>query len=263
MMSSNEEIELEPETQEAKQESIILFVDPSWEDFVYLAEITVDHNLNLIWARSAQEAFECLEKKRVDILVSAWEMRDQHNQRLTSVIKKHPIWNEIYTFVLAERANLHELTYVMRRGADDVMLKPLDKSVFLARIAVAQRWRAIQVQHAELVHEKGILQTITTVAHEINNPLFAVLGNLEFLEEELEEMLEKNPNGFLRECLNTINEHGQRIADVVRKLQNITKPVLKQYVGTQQMLDISTPKEEGSPKPINQDNATGEEETFR
>ncbi len=251
------------EHDQTKKESIILFVDEAWEDFLYLAEITANHALNLIWARSTEEAFDYLEKKPVDILVSAWNMRDEHDNRLTAVIKNHPIWNEIYTFVLAEKTNLGELTEVMRRGADDVLLRPLVKEVFLARIAVALRWRRIQSQHANLVHEKGILQTITTVAHEINNPLFTMLGNLEFLEEELEDVLNANEDGFLRECLDTINQHGQRIADVVRKLQNITKPVLKPYVGTQQMLDISTPSDESNPKQSYPSGANGEEDTFK
>lgn len=252
--------------EETPKRSTILFVDPDWEDFASFTEITINHSLNLIWARSAKEAFDYLEQLPVDIMISAWNMRDENNVRLTAVIKSHPIWNEIYTFVLAEKSNLSELTHVMRRGADDVMLKPLGREIFLARIAVALRWRTIQAQHASLVHEKGILQTITTVAHEINNPLFAVLGNLEFLEEELQDVLEKDPNGFIREYLDTISEHGQRIADVVRKLQNITKPVLKPYVGTQQMLDISTPaneSSEGNRKQQHPEGAKGEEETFR
>jgi response regulator RpfG family c-di-GMP phosphodiesterase len=264
--------DLDPTSGESEQIYNILFVDSNWEDFLYLNEIIEENRINLIWARSADEAYAALDSVEVHVLISSFDMRDEDDNRLCYVLKQHPLWNQIFTFVLADREHLPKLSQVMRKGADDVMLKPLDKEIFLTRIDVALRWRQIQAQHQELIHEKGILQTITTVAHEINNPLFAVLGNLEFLEEELAELLASGENPFLRECLDTINEHGQRIADVVRRLQNMTKPVLKQYVGTQQMLDITTPKEERERRAMQErrarserepDEMTGEEETFR
>lgn len=223
---------------------IILFVDPDVADFKYLNEITADQALELVWKQDAKSALEYLENNPADIMISDWEIRDESGHRLTSLLKANPEWSGIYTFLIAERQRIHDVVRAMLKGADDVMVKPIDKEVFLARIEVALRMRKVLHLQTALHHHEGIMETVTAVAHEINNPLFAVLGNIDILLDELEEMMEQPDNVLIKDCLTTINEQGERMAEVVRKLQAITKPRTRKYVGEANMLDLHTPTNE-------------------
>jgi len=223
---------------------IILFVDPDVTEFTYLNEITEDQALQLVWKHDVKSALDYLEHNSADIMISDWEIRDESGQRLTSVLKANPEWSGIYTFLIAERQMIHDVVRAMLKGADDVMVKPIDKEVFLARIEVALRMRKVLQLQTALYHHEGIMETVTAVAHEINNPLFAVLGNIDILMDELEEMMNQPGNTLVKDCMTTINEQGERMAEVVRKLQAITKPKTTPYVGDSKMLDLQTPTRE-------------------
>ncbi len=81
---------------------------------------------------------------------------------------------------------------------------------------------------------KAIKETAATVNHEINNPLTAVLGNIQLLlmrSDELDESL-------LRK-LKIVEESALRIRDVTRKLMNITSDSVTEYIPGSKMLDLS------------------------
>ena len=84
--------------------------------------------------------------------------------------------------------------------------------------ALEEANRKILEQQASLVEEerlKVMLQMAGATAHELNQPLSVLLGNLELLEINSDD-----PKGF-SECLRDINASGKRIADTVKKIQNI------------------------------------------
>ena len=75
-------------------------------------------------------------------------------------------------------------------------------------------------QHDVLLIEAGRLTTIgawtRTVAHEINNPLLAILGLVEFVIEDVEDGTESQA------FLELIQQNGLEIKDVVRRLLEFT-----------------------------------------
>lgn len=78
-----------------------------------------------------------------------------------------------------------------------------------------------------------ILQQIgVTINHEVNNPLTGILGNVELL------LLDSSINEGLRNKLQIIRLLSLRIRDVIRKIADITDPVLTQYDCKTEMIDI-------------------------
>ena len=78
-------------------------------------------------------------------------------------------------------------------------------------------------------------------AHELNQPLTAVIGYAELLRRQLED----HPQ--LSHAANVIVGESERMAEIVRKVGTITKYETKSYVGTAKILDLdkATEKEPG------------------
>jgi signal transduction histidine kinase len=71
-----------------------------------------------------------------------------------------------------------------------------------------------------------------TAAHELNQPLTSILGYAELLKRKLPaESLEAH-------CVSTILAEADRMAEIVRKIGNITRYRTKSYVGQQKIIDL-------------------------
>jgi signal transduction histidine kinase len=84
----------------------------------------------------------------------------------------------------------------------------------------------------------AILETAVTVNHEINNPLTAILGNVQLLllkSEELDNELEAK--------LKTIEQSAMKIRDVTQKLMRLTTPKSTSYNDGTKMIDLSEDSE--------------------
>jgi len=81
---------------------------------------------------------------------------------------------------------------------------------------------------------KAIRETAATVNHEINNPLTAVLGNVQLLLMRGDDL---GPD-FARK-LKIVEESALRIKDVTQKLMNLTSDDITEYMPGSQMIDIS------------------------
>jgi GAF domain-containing protein/CheY-like chemotaxis protein len=88
----------------------------------------------------------------------------------------------------------------------------------------------------ELVHAQRLValgQIGVTVRHEVNNPLTVVLGNADWLLEELAEL-----DGELLRALEAIRANALRIRDIVEKLDDIQSDRVTEYANGIEMIDI-------------------------
>jgi PAS domain S-box-containing protein len=80
----------------------------------------------------------------------------------------------------------------------------------------------------------AITETSVAANHEINNPLFSILGQAQLLLRKYASSDEETVNR-----LKTIEESALRIACVTRKLANLAQPVVKEYAGLDtSMIDV-------------------------
>lgn len=80
---------------------------------------------------------------------------------------------------------------------------------------------------------KSILDTAVTVNHEVNNPLTAILGNVQLLLMNSDEM-----DADLKKKLRTIEESALKIRDVTQRLMKLTSPRTVEYNNGTKMVDI-------------------------
>jgi PAS domain S-box-containing protein len=125
-------------------------------------------------------------------------------------------------------ARLITLTDITRR-------KQLEQGLKEANAQLKAANRKILEQQESLIEEerlKALLQMAGASAHELNQPLMALLGNIELIR-----MLENDPVQIKRR-LDNIETAGRRIADIVKKIQNIRRSDVKAYPGGASILNL-------------------------
>jgi len=95
-----------------------------------------------------------------------------------------------------------------------------------AQLYQAEREQFLRLQQSEvqLIHAEKIAATarlVASIAHEISNPLQAVQGALELMEEELEASMRREK---LRLYLGVVEKEAGRIAALIRRVRDFYRP---------------------------------------
>lgn len=169
---------------------------------------------------------------------------------LISLKEMHPHMSVIMMTAYASVENVIE---ALNQGASGYLTKPLNMDEVRAIVREAlekQRLirekmaaeedlrranRKILEQQEKIVEEerlKVLLQMAGATAHEMNQPLTALLASIDllaFYKDDPEELAEK---------LDIIRDAGKRLADAVKKIRNIRHFKTKAYVGNTKIIDI-------------------------
>jgi len=94
------------------------------------------------------------------------------------------------------------------------------------RLAHTQQELAVQERKAVIAELAG------ATAHELNQPLTAIMGYAELLTLRLEE------SSPLLQASSAIVREADRMADIVRKIGKLTKYETKPYVGEAKIIDL-------------------------
>jgi signal transduction histidine kinase len=91
-----------------------------------------------------------------------------------------------------------------------------------------------RVQLEKMQEEKltGIIELASAVAHELNTPVFTVLGNAQLLKRQIK------PNAPGEMELNTIIRNVKKMSQLTKKMVQITEYTTKDYVDGEKLFDI-------------------------
>ncbi len=93
--------------------------------------------------------------------------------------------------------------------------------------------RRMQAQLLEQEQLATISRLVTTLNHEINNPLTAIAGNAELLAAQLEG--NENACGKLQ----TILDEAHKLGRILQQLVNMQRPVVQPYLDDSEMFDLA------------------------
>ncbi|MBW2070760.1 MAG: PAS domain-containing protein [Deltaproteobacteria bacterium] len=85
---------------------------------------------------------------------------------------------------------------------------------------------------------QGVVEMATAVAHELNTPMFTVLGNVQLIQRQMEKS-----DPFYEELEDIIHEV-KRMSKLTRKMTTIRQYTAKDYVGDVRLVDIEKASEE-------------------
>ncbi len=171
------------------------------------------------------------------------------NQQLISAYMSFGGENPYHSFTLPLMFSKQVFGAVI--GIQKGETSPIAEDLFLETLSamLALHYTAANVNNSgesqkELVEKErlaAVLETAVTVNHEVNNPLQAIIGNIQLLLMKQENLDEK-----MIEKLKAIEESAIKINNVTQKLMRMTSPKTIQYSDGTKMIDINDDAETDS-----------------
>ena len=228
----------------------ILLVDDRPENLLALDKLFKTHHLKTMSASSGNEALGLVLKHDFALILMDVQMPEMDGFETAEIIRGNKESSHIpIIFITAINKEQKHVFKGYESGAVDYIFKPFDSDILLSKVRVflelnrqktalaraneelEQANRTIIKQQKAVIEEerlKVLLQMAGATAHELNQPLMALLASIELLT------IEDNVPENISTLIIAIKDAGERIADTVRKIQNLQKPETKTYMpGTQ------------------------------
>lgn len=190
-----------------------------------------DHDV--IVCKDGDEAWEIMQEPEAPrIAVLDWMMPGIEGPELCSRVRELDHGKLMHLILLTARESSDDLVKGLEAGANDYITKPFDRNELRARMNVGLR--VIELQDTLIKAEKYriLTQAAGAAAHEINQPLTALLGTADLM---LLKLPEDDPN---RESFETFQKAGERIRDIVKQMQSIKDIVTRPYIHGIEIIDF-------------------------
>jgi DNA-binding response OmpR family regulator len=179
-------------------------------------------------AGDVESALETLDQAPPDIILTDLVLPGQPGYALLE--QAHSRWPHMPVLVMTAYASLESAIEALKQGAYDFLLKPITPPELAAALSRASVAVELQRSRARAEHLRHIAEVALTLAHEINNPLAVIMGELQLQLEEAGRPID-------RAALDISIEAAHRIADVVRKISALREVSYQDYAGLR-MLDL-------------------------
>lgn len=182
----------------------------------------------LILTKNGIEAFEQFEKTGARIVITDWEMPGMNGLDLCRKIRAYGNDKYIYIIFVTSRDQKGDAVAGFDAGADDYIQKPFQAEELIARIRAGER--IIQLEdRLRSTYEKlfraekmaSVGRLAAGIAHEINNPVSFISGNLEVMVEyhnDQQEFMDQW-NNFYR-SLKKIDNVSNDVLSMVEKVKS-------------------------------------------
>jgi DNA-binding response OmpR family regulator len=182
----------------------LLIVDDSPVILNVLAEILENASeYQLFTASTGSEALEIAQREHPDVLLLDVVLPDMDGFAVIERLKSNELLSDIYViFLSGTLLRPEDKVRGLDLGAYDYLLKPVDPRELVSRVNVGFR-----MKQAEKILLDGVNLAFRTFRHELNNPLQALLLNLELAEKQTapSEVKLKHRLSRIRECAERIN----------------------------------------------------------
>jgi two-component system cell cycle response regulator len=232
----------------------ILIVDDRIENLVALEKTLTGLNAEFIRATSGEEALAALLEHVVALILLDVQMPDMDGLETAVLIRSNEDTRHIpIIFVTAISKDQQHVFSGYASGAVDYLFKPLDPDILRSKVSVfleldrqkaiiaktndqlkAANRQILEQQKSVIKQErlKVLLQMAGALAHELNQPLMGLLGNIELIR-----MTGNDPAKWLLR-LDHIETAGQRMADIVRRIQTIGSDEVIPYPGGSTIINL-------------------------
>ena len=188
---------------------------------------------------------EHLVQMEIDLILLDLNLPD--SQGLDTFVKAHAKAQVIPVIVLTGLEDENLAIKSISKGAQDYLVKgQIDSGLLIRAIHYAverhklrselkKANQKILEQQKELIDEerlKVLLQMAGATAHELNQPLMVLLGNIDLMG-----MYKSDPEK-LSDCVAAIEDAGNRISDIVKKIQTIRHYETKAYSDGSEIISI-------------------------
>ena len=253
-LSGLHEVEKPPE-RDLPIKTNILIVDDKPENLLALEKLLEAPHLRIVKATSGNEALACILEEDFALILLDVQMPGMDGFETAELIRGDSETRRIpIIFVTAISKEQRHVFRGYEAGAVDYLFKPLDPEILQSKVetflelhrqktelmemnevlqAANQKILAQQKSVIEEERLKVLLQMAGATAHELRQPLTVLLGNIELLK-----MHENDPEKR-GQFLDIIEEAGQKVSDIVEKIQIIRRDETRPYAGSSSIININ------------------------
>ena len=206
-----------------------------------LIEVAVlDRGHEVIAVEDGASAWRAFEREHPSLVIVDWQMPELDGLEVCRRIRTSPWARDAFVLVVTGRAEGDDVVNALNAGADDYLFKPFTPSSITARLEIAERriaandarWAAEEaLSNAQWM--AGIGQTALAIQHEINNPLAALLSNVQLM------LMDDALPTDVRSLADDMLAQARRVANVVKRLSQLETPRTVEYLAGEPMLDLS------------------------
>ena len=212
-----------------KKESILL-VDDDTQVLPGLKKILEERGHNVVAVESGKKALSLLRDKNFSLILTEIDMNEISGLEILKKVKTDS--SDISVILMAGYGSINNAIEAVRNEANDIIMKPFTSKELIFRIENAIERRRLRHRAKETEKYQLMSETLGAVAHEINNPLTAVIGNAELLREEIPE------NSPASDMLEDIIISANRITKTIWQMREVRGIKTKKYTKKSKIIDI-------------------------
>jgi two-component system chemotaxis response regulator CheY len=165
----------------------VMVVDDSPVSRVILERMVVDLGHEVVVARDGTEAWDRFGASDVDVLISDWLMPGIDGLELCRRVRSARRARYTYVIVLTAQSKKAHIVEAMEAGADDFLVKPLDRTGLQAALIAATRVTAV---HRELAVQRAELERLNALlSDDARRDALTLVGNRRRLDEDLRTLI--------------------------------------------------------------------------
>ncbi|KOP27710.1 histidine kinase [Hapalosiphon sp. MRB220] len=196
----------------------ILIVDDNADMRDYLKRILNEH-VTVEAVADGAAALAAVQERMPDLILSDVMMPRLGGFELLKILRTNPQTKEIPIILLSARAGEKSVIEGLEAGADDYLIKPFSAIELVTRINA--HLQMAQLRGEALREERTISrrkdEVLSTVSHELNTPLVAILGWTRLLRSS------PSNQSMLMKALETIERNATLQAKLVQDLLDISR----------------------------------------
>lgn len=186
-------------------------------DLRHYLEDVLSRQFDTVAVADGTTALQRVRSERPDLVLSDLAMPGLSGIELCREIKKDPRLKRTPVLLLTARSDVDVTLEGYEAGADDFILKPFHARVLLARVNAHLNLQNLALQLADHARLALAGTLAAGVAHEIRNPINAILNAARVLAEDA-------PVGMPQKLLKIVDEGAQRIVGIVASLDEHVRP---------------------------------------
>lgn len=241
---------------ETSEKPKVLIVDDNPANLTALNALLADLEVIVIETRSGNEALSLTLEHDFALVMLDVQMPEMDGFETAELMRMNQLTRHVpIIFVTAISKEQSHIFRGYDNGAVDYIFKPLDPHIIRSKVTVfVDLYRQKQIvaaknnelvkanqrileQQEVLIKEerlKVLLQMAGAAAHELNQPLMVLLGNLELMDLYKEDMdMDK-----IRELIPRIQKAGGTISKTVKKIQNVRYDMTTVHDSKSEMIDL-------------------------
>ncbi|MFB8788726.1 MAG: response regulator [Potamolinea sp.] len=240
------------------QQDSILIVDDTPTNLKILFDILNQSGFKVSIAKSGENALQKVQEALLDLILLDVMMPGIDGFETCRRLKANLTTKDIPVIFLTVLSEVVDKVKGLKLGAVDYITKPIEQEEVLARINVHLELRKAQLRLIQEEKMAVLGQLVAGVAHEINNPVNFIYGNLSHARQDVDDLLRLLClyETYTLESIPEVQAYSEEIdweflKDDLPQLLRSMEVGTERILGIVKSLQVFSRMEHTEPKPVN------------